>query len=143
MRIIFIDADGCLHPSPPHSGLLRLCWLPLLADIVAPYADIRVVMHSSWRHDMPSKHLADLLAPLGDRYLGVTSGDSRYPSILSWVGQRGVTDYRIIDDMPGEFPSPAPGELIVCNGRLGLTDPVAREALGRWLQGEKVTTPHG
>lgn len=133
--MLFVDADGVLHPEPSHSGLQRLCWLPVLVEELEPFDDVRVVLHSSWRLDMPPSHIATLLAPLGTRYLGTTRGAGRRASIELWLSEHRerIEDWLILDDMQREFPTPAPAQLVICDGRLGLTDPVALSRLRKWL----------
>lgn len=133
-RILFLDADGVLHPSPPHSGLTRLCWLPQLAEMLRPHDDIGVVLHSSWRFDMPATFLSQLFGELGEQYLGVTRGEGRYESVLNWLREHPeVSSHLILDDMPAQFPTPVPAQLVVCPGREGLTHPDVQRALRDWL----------
>jgi len=84
---------------------------------------------------MPADFLAHLFSPLGHRFLGATSGPLRYPSITAWIAasDEPVVSYRIVDDMPSEFPTPAPTELIVCPGRQGITNHAVRSQISDWL----------
>jgi hypothetical protein len=134
-RILFVDIDGVLHPYPPHSGLVRMCWVPDLAALVLPHADVHVVTHSSWRYDQSVEHLRGLLGELGPRLLGVAPAGQRYEAIKRYVAQSDiVADYRILDDMSDEFPTdPAPRELILCDGRTGIAAPRVRAMLRKWL----------
>lgn len=43
-------------------------------------------------------------------------------------------DHRILDDDAGEFPSPAPPELILCNPATGVAAPGVLAALRNWLE---------
>jgi hypothetical protein len=135
MRVLFIDADGVLHPEPPRSGFHRLCWLPHLVELLAPYPDVRVVVHSSWRLDMPQDYIARLMAPLGAQYAGVTKGAGREASIRAWLKESAekVRSYRVLDDMPREFRE-GWTELIICPSREGLTHPGVQAKLRDWLQ---------
>ncbi len=51
MRLIFLDFDGVLHEA---RGDLEegqyFKWLPILTELITPHPDVRVVVHSSWRH---------------------------------------------------------------------------------------------
>jgi len=142
-RILFVDIDGVLHPYPPHSGLQRMCWVPDLAALVLPRADVYVVVHSSWRYDYPVEHLRSLLGGLGPRLLGVTPAGQRYEAIKTYLAQSdNVADFRILDDMTDEFPrQPAPSELILCDGRTGISAPGVRAMLRAWLN--SVVRPQG
>lgn len=134
-RIVFLDIDGVLHPYPPHSGLQRMCWLPHLARLVQPHADVQLVIHSSWRYDHSVEHLRLLIGELGPRLLGVTPPGQRYESINAFLSQsEGISDHRILDDMSDEFPQdPAPAELILCAGRTGISARGIRATLREWL----------
>ena len=134
-RVVFVDIDGVLHSYPPHSCLQRMCWVPHIAALVLPHSDVRVVIHSSWRYDYSVELLQALLGELGSRLLGVTPLGPRFESIVAFVSRSdAISDYRIVDDMPDEFPrDPAPPELILCDGRTGVSAPRVRTALRKWL----------
>ena len=134
-RLMFLDFDGVLHPYPPYVGRQHLCWLPHVEALVLPHADVRVVIHSSWRYEYSVDLLRELLGQLGPRLLGVTPLGQRYKSITEFLSHGdAISDYRILDDMAEEFPQdPAPPELILCTGRTGVSAPRIRAALRQWL----------
>jgi len=135
MRVLFLDIDGCLHPYPPRDGLEQLCWLPVLVRLLEGQDDVKVVVHSSWRLDMPLHFLRHLLAPLGDRFVGVTEGEQRFGSIQTWLHEHRhqVSSFCIVDDMPDEF-DPVPPQLVVCPGCDGITSRRAQKKLRHWLR---------
>jgi hypothetical protein len=51
MRLIFLDFDGVVHEA--RGDLMEeqfFKWVPILMELIAPYPDVQVVVHSSWRH---------------------------------------------------------------------------------------------
>ena len=137
-RVLFLDFDGVLMASPPRLGNHAFRWVPVLEAHLASHEDVHLVLHTSWAWDQSLEHLRKQLAGLGHRVLGSVSKGPRYEMILQWVSQRFVTQYRILDDDHKLFPSPTPAELILCDGRLGITDPAASAALARWLQATRI-----
>jgi len=137
MRILFLDLDGVTHPGPNVStSLTHFCWLPDLTRMLAPRRDIRLVIHSTWRHEYDLAELREMLGPLSRQVLDVTEGPGRWESIRRWldVNRSNVQDYRVLDDEPEEFPHPAPNELIICRPDLGVTEPGVRAQLLAWLE---------
>jgi hypothetical protein len=145
VKILFLDFDGVLHPlsagetlnpMDPISGAVNnpsmFCYTQHLADILAPYDDVGIVVHSSWRLFAFDKDIRLLLGPLGKYFLGVTPRAERYESIRWIVQQNKITDYRILDDAPSEFPDDLP-ELIVCDSALGINDGAITKQLRNWL----------
>lgn len=111
MTTLFTDFDGVLHPADAATfdgaGWLvpdpRLfIWLPVLADILAPYPEVRVVVSSDWRRPLDDDNLKRVLGPLGLRFAGVveTWGASRVDEILAEAQRRNLTTWLAIDDHP-------------------------------------------
>jgi hypothetical protein len=142
-RVLFLDFDGVLHPGPsllghgeeqPLIATKHFGWLPALLRTLAPFPDVKVVVHSTWRLNYDEDELREILSDLGGRYLGATPVGERYASILQWLeANPDVTSYRIVDDEPDEFPQPLPEELIVCDPTLGVTGLEVAAALRAWL----------
>ena len=76
-KILFYDIDGCLHPQGVATeidceiyrgvGDGLFVWAPILAELIAPYPDLKLVCHSTWRNlytieQLVSKHLPLALA---------------------------------------------------------------------------------
>jgi hypothetical protein len=144
MRILFLDVDGVLHPAPDvRTSLTHFCWLSILARALAPFDDVNVVVHSSWRDVYDLNELREMLDALGPRVLGVTTGTARWESIEAWVRlhQGRVRSFRVLDDMPGEFPDPAPLELILCKPDLGVSDPEVQARMREWLESSTTSRP--
>ena len=137
MRILFLDFDGVLHPGPRvESRLTHFCWLPILARALSSFADVQVVIHSTWRRNYDLTALQEMLGSIGRRVVDVTSDTDRWESIATWLAQHGarVRSYRVLDDEASEFPRPLPSELIECRPELGVSDRLVQEQLRAWLE---------
>ena len=134
-RALFLDFDGVLQPYPPRAGLRQMCWLPLLVEMLEPHPDAVLVVHASLREHSPAGFLRGLLGPMGARMHGVAPRGPRWPAILSYMSANpDLHSYLVLDDMPGEFPRPAPPELLLCDGSTGITAPGVRDSLCAWLR---------
>ena len=136
MRILFTDLDGVVHPGPKvATGLTHFCWLPDLSRMLASWADIRLVIHSTWRHQYDLSELREMLGPLSSRVLDVTVGPGRWGSIEGWLSRNpSVRSFRVLDDEPDEFPHPPPSELILCRADMGISEPAVQVQLRDWLE---------
>lgn len=135
-KVLFIDFDGVLHAtSGPGEVMREFVWLPILKEIVAGQEDLRVVIHASYRRATPADFLRERLGFSEEICLGVTNPKlERWPSIEHWLQENpGVESFRILDDQMVEFPFPPPEELILCDGRRGLSDEAVQQALRLWL----------
>ena len=136
MRVLFLDFDGVLHPTPLADADQPLRLLPHLRALLHGRADVGLVVHSTWRYVYRPRELAELLATAGAPVLGATPRGPRHESILWWLHLNPlVTEYVILDDDAREFPDPLPPELIVCDPADGILTPGVLDRLGRWLDG--------
>jgi hypothetical protein len=133
--LLSIDLDGVLHAHDAHfavadvrsastaqlleAGLFVHC--SLLADLLAPYSELQVLVHSSWRKVLELRALRDALGPLSCRVAGVTplEVDGREESIQALLRRRRISAERlvILDDQPTLFNA--------LRSRVVATDPVA------------------
>ncbi|MDB5763933.1 MAG: hypothetical protein JWQ21_2928 [Herminiimonas sp.] len=145
MRILFLDFDGVLHPISvlrwfemrlpletiiQRARLFRWTWI--LAELLEPYPDVRIIVHSSWRLLKTDAELSTFLGPLSNRFTGSTPHVQRWESIEWVLQQNRLSDFRILDDHPEEFPLQL-DELIVCDSELGVYDEAVRNQLMKWL----------
>lgn len=134
-KALFLDFDGVLHAAiGPTSAMKRFVWAPLLDEILRPFHSVEVVVHASARDHTDIATITTQLGPLGCRVVdAVPRKVERYEAICAWLaGHSDVTDYRILDDEPREFPTNLP-QLILCNPRTGISDMAIQRQLITWL----------
>ena len=135
-KTLFLDFDGVLHPNfyPPHEAFSLAT---MLAEVLAG-SSVQIVISSSWRFDRSLSELQRLLPKdLAVRVVGTTGAPyegefARWNEICETVRHHGIISWRILDDSKIEFPSAQCPELILCDGRIGLTKPQCAE-IARWL----------
>lgn len=137
-RLLSLDFDGVLHPQMPSSAAEQVppfCWLPVLAEVLAPHPDVCVLVHSSWRYVYSPDELRDILDSLAPRFVGTAPRGPRYDSVLWWLQLNPrFASVRILDDDASEFPTPPPAELILCDPRMGVSDVHVKTTLTAWLE---------
>lgn len=135
MRVLFLDFDGVLHPGPGvTSTLTHWCWLPVLTKLLSLHADVRVVVHSTWRHDHDLDELRALLCGVGERVIAATEGVGRLDGIERWLAAHPeVSSHRILDDDEADFLYALPAQLILCDSAQGISDERAQQLLLAWL----------
>lgn len=136
MRIIFLDIDGVLHPleeSDNPAGWLR--WLPALEALLVNAPDVRLVVHSTWRHMYSDEELRELLGPLSGRFIGSAPRVAREDAIemVLQANKAHVTAHLVLDDDRAEF---SPGRLNVhfCDPNLGISAQKTQAAIYAWLR---------
>lgn len=139
--ILFLDFDGVLHPDPCCQTNRLFENAPRLAAVLDPFAEVCVVLSTSWRTTKSiDAMVAPLPPPLRERVVGVTPFASafsppphllpyrRHAECVQWLieNRQDDRDWIALDDRPSWF-SPACEYLIVCNSQAGFND----EAAGR------------
>jgi hypothetical protein len=135
MRALFLDFDGVLHPAgePPGTSL-PFEWTELLAILLRPFDDVRVVIHSSWRERYPAEQLWEFLEPLSDRLLGVVDSGPKGDAIEQFLrAHPEITDALVLDDQVDEFRSGLPVTLLACDSATGLSNEETQRLLKSWL----------
>jgi hypothetical protein len=137
MRLLSLDFDGCLH-SAEATPEERFAWVPLLAQLLEPWPDVRVAVHSTWRYDHTDSELAELLTPLQARFIGAAPRGPRETAVqgLVYALKGHLVDWRVLDDAPDEFHDLARERLIVCDPATGLSAPEVQAQLRKWLEGD-------
>jgi hypothetical protein len=137
MRVLFLDFDGVAH-STVGSGVpvVHFQWLPVLVDLLEPWPDVNVAVHSTWRYVYDPRELMELLGPLGPRFIGSVPRGPRAESILWFLHLVPEIDsYLVLDDAPGEFPPDMTSALVVCDPMLGVSAPDVQARIKAWLAG--------
>ncbi len=131
--ILFLDFDGVLHPDPCYDTDQLFVHAPYLAATLEPFAEVSVVLSTSWR---TSKPLDALIAPLPEslreRVVDITPDASsfrppphllpyrRHAECMHWLETNRQLDqgWIAIDDRESWF-APECENLIVCNSQTG------------------------
>ncbi|MCB5184218.1 hypothetical protein LG201_03265 [Methylobacillus gramineus] len=125
--ILFLSFDGVLHPA----GQLNQSFskLPLLESWLRAHQEIKVVVSSKWRKNMPFEDICHIFSDdIKPRVIGTTpdlqedSQDAhwRLSEIFDWLKCCGDQHpWIVLDD--GEFPT-AFNRLVRCDPDTGLTE---------------------
>ena len=149
--LLSIDFDGVLHPCELQAAVpdvdaatpaqLRAAGLfehaALLAELLQPYPNTRLIVHSAWRMTSSLDRLKSMLGPLAHRFVGATPITlDRELSILAWLRQHGQDERAVVvlDDEPALFQRLLP-RLVTCDQSQGLSAPDARSRLRELLAG--------
>jgi hypothetical protein len=135
-RLLFLDFDGVVHPQDDTNhpaGWFR--WLPILANLLAPWPDVKIVVHSSWRYEYTDEELRKLLGPLSARFAGSAPRGPREQAIESVLeaNKSLVTAHLVLDDEEREFTTRRVN-LIIVDALEGLTQRRTQEKVQRWLE---------
>lgn len=135
-RLLFVDFDGVLHPlEDVHRLEGRFRWLPILSNLLAPWPDVKVVVHSSWRYEYSDDELKVLLGPLGSRFAGSAPRVAREQAIeiVLQANKLLVTSHLVLDDDASEFTQ-GRLNLVICDSLEGLTQRRVLDRVLRWLE---------
>lgn len=137
-RAVFLDFDGVLHAAGQRrSDMLPFEWVNHLAELLLPYPDVALVVHSSWAQRFSLDDLREFLGPLGPRMIDALSALSRSVGIANFLSAHPeVTDWIILDDDPNEFSGALAATLLVCDPDLGISDARIKARLAAWLDSE-------
>lgn len=162
MRIVFIDFDGVLHPTTAAVDLKRsfiqqaspaelharglFVHTPLLAAALQgahDSAELRVVVHSSWRSNFRDDEIRRVIPELDPWMLGTVGFPTlgRDAAIMKWLEMMGdkVSDFLVLDDVPQLFAGGAAkwANLVLCHPERGIADPQVQEELKKFLTGRR------
>ncbi len=150
-KVLFLDFDGVLHPlgltldpvrtvrGKPVARAAQVsyfCWNAELERLLEG-SSVHVVVHSMWRKSRGALALKQCLGPLAHRFAGQTCAKlNKDDSIQQWLVEQGMpVDFRILDDTPTSFVSPAlVGRLIRCHSQLGVTEESVSRAVAQWVR---------
>ena len=137
--ILFLDFDGVLHADPCYHTERLFENAPRLAAVLEHFAEVCVVLSTSWR---TGKSLEAMVAPLPpslrERVVGVTPFASdfsppphllpyrRHAECVQWMMDNGQVDrdWIALDDRASWF-SPACDFLILCDSQAGFNEEAA------------------
>ena len=136
--VLFLDFDGVLHPSLCLEAE-HFCRRPLFEEVMRRFPAVRIVISSSWRHHFDLVRLrpcfsGDIAERIDDTTpLWVPGGPAnRFQEIMAFVCSRGLDEagWLALDDSAFEFPRGC-ANLVLCDGRFGLTEDAAMQLAGR------------
>jgi hypothetical protein len=160
---LFVDFDGTLHVGNAYigeddeitldTGGQLLEYAPLLAELLAPYPPVEIVLATSWTRRLPEERVISYLPPeLRPRVVGTTNhikprrsyeldGTDRTDVICSYVYGKRLRNWLAIDDavFGAERFGREPGELIehflLLDPTRGIGDENAQQRIRQWLAG--------
>ncbi len=136
--VLFLDFDGGLHSSLCLEAE-HFCRRPLFEEVMRRFPAVRIVISSSWRHYFDLDRLrpcfsGDIAERIDDTTpLWVPGGlANRFEEIMAFVRSRDLDEagWLALDDSAFEFPRSC-ANLVLCDGRYGLTEDVAMRLAGR------------
>lgn len=131
MMVIFLDFDGVLHPFFPRRDLpdaenQLFSFLPRLETVLRDFAEVKIVISSSWREHRPWAKVIHPFSPdIAARIIGATPimkgkvppnpNHPRYAEILDFLNKNGLSKERwvALDDDADIYPEDCQS-LIVC-----------------------------
>jgi hypothetical protein len=141
-----------IYMHPHVKGRTLFEWVPYLEEAVLPYPDLALVLSSSWCvRPGYGKTLKRFPLALQQRFIGGTfhklyhhGGDPmmlqsfretpRGLQILHDVQRRRPRQWLALDDDDYHWPAKSLGNLVLCDGERGLSDPRVREQLALKLR---------
>ncbi|GAB4062388.1 HAD domain-containing protein [Uliginosibacterium sediminicola] len=146
VQVLFVDFDGVLHDANEAAFDFEAHVLldnprlfehiPLLAEALAPYPELRIVVSSDWQSLFDDAALVRLLGPLGPRFSGVTEmrAQTRADSILRCAQRLKLTSWLALDDNESVVKaSRTDSRFIACPSDKGISDATALRALKKRL----------
>ena len=139
MRVVFLDFDGVLHPAgEPFGTTLPFEWTDVLAALLAPFDDVQVVIHSSWRERFSAQELREFLGPVAARLLGAVNSGHKATAIERFLRDHPqVTDALVLDDEAAEYLPGYPVTHLICERRTGLSSKETQVRIEQWLLGDE------
>ncbi|NPT67366.1 hypothetical protein GS910_24495 [Paraburkholderia sp. RL16-012-BIC-B] len=158
---LFVDFDGTLHVGHAYigvddaitldSGRPLLEFAPLLAELLEPYPDVKIVLTTSWVRRLPVERVIEYLPPeLRRRVVGTTrdikprfsyvlDGTERTYVVSSYAYGKRLRHWLAIDDAvfgAAQFGR-EPGELVdhflLLDSSRGISDSNALQRIALWL----------
>lgn len=156
-KVLYLDYDGVLHDedvwrSPKRGiyvgtpGRVLFEWTSILEALLEPYPEVRIVLSTSWVRVFSFNFARKQLTPsLQNRVIGATFHRRemrkdwfallpRGVQVLEDVERRRPARWFAIDDDPFGWPSYAINRVVVTEGRRGLSDASAQEAVKSMLE---------
>lgn len=161
--ILFLDFDGVLHPARAYMGRngpeldgdgSLFMWADTLADLLAGYPHVQIVLSTSWVRHLPFERVREFLpVRLRRRVIGSTwhciyhdpvysrnlpfsywQDSSRYQQVRRWVRLHRLRRWVAIDDDAEGWDDSDCDRLVQTQGETGLSDPIVIARLSDLLR---------
>lgn len=153
-KVLYLDFDGVLHDErvyfDPSRGIhiktpgrTLFEWSHILEALLAPYAEVKIVLSTSWVRVRSLDFATQQLCPaLRDRVIGGTFHEQepwfaylpRGEQIAEDVSQRKPDAWFAIDDDDIGWPKQFSEKLIKTDGAVGINDTVIQGSIQKMLQ---------
>lgn len=132
-KTLFLDFDGVFHDLEAAEEGRLFQWAPILSDILGDQ-DVSLVIHADGLTCSQDELQTFLPTELARRVTGVVRPGSKYFAILEYTRLNAIEDhrYRVIDDAFEDYQMGWP-QLILCDSRRGLSDPVVQRKIAEFL----------
>jgi hypothetical protein len=134
VRVMFLDFDGVLSPASGDTAVLPFVWLPILAQLLAPWPEcgwrcIRRGATCTSPTNFPSSWVRWARASLEPSLAALAPRRFFGSSKLNPV----ITNFLVLDDAPSEFPADFPGPTVFCEPLRGISAPQVQAQIDAWL----------
>ena len=132
-RLLVLEVHGVLYPwreagDVPDSAQ----WLSMLAALVSPWPDVRLVVATSKQGTPERRYLPLLLGSLMPRVMGDTYGLSRPSAIEAAVRSLPAVESLVLVADDSDLRE-SPLNVLCCDPQLGISEPRIRTAISAWL----------
>ncbi len=148
MNLLFLDFDGVLHPFFPKRELpdeenQLFSYLPRLENVLRDYADLKIVIASSWRENRPWANVIKAFSPdIAARIIGATpvlkAKEPPYPKhprhdeVLAYLKNNNLTasHWIALDDDANLYPTNCHNLILCADGFRDAEENTLRTTLG-------------
>jgi hypothetical protein len=143
MRVLLLDFDGVTHPIGGQPGAtLPFVYLPALEDLVRKWADVHIVISSSWREHHTLEELREFFSEdLRQRVIGVTpliqceaGRGQRQKECHAWLRLNAPEAAWIAIDDEALHYDESSDPVVICDPLKGLSDPAVLVKIERWMK---------
>lgn len=130
--LLFLDFDGVLRRETSNPSRFDSDCLEIFETVVRQYANLEIVISSTWRLAIPLRELRKLFSPdVAVRIVGITpeideeETYERYEEIKSYFAKKSIDNpqWVAIDDNPAHFPKHIP--ILLTDSTKGFDDECA------------------
>lgn len=130
-RLLLLDYDGLLYPGQPNRR--DTSWMPWLVEVLRPWSDVRIVLHSTgiYSSALPDRsHLSEMAPRLIGSTYGLPHKDALEAALR--VNKQRVDHHLMVIAHSTVLPE-GQFNILVCDAELGLSAQKTQAALSAWL----------